>query len=162
MKIGIISDTHDHIENIQKAVRIFKEQECRFVLHLGDFVNPMSIRLFKGVKLIAVFGNNDGDKFRLIDAFAQIKGEIRGDFYEFEQDELKIAMYHGTDLSIKDALIECGRYDILLYGHTHQLEKKMVGSTLALNPGTAHGFGKQATIAVLDTNTKQVEIINLL
>jgi putative phosphoesterase len=72
MKIGIMSDSHDHIENIKKCVALFREREVEFVIHLGDFVNPNSVRAMKGLKLIAVFGNNDGDIFRLMQAFHEI------------------------------------------------------------------------------------------
>ena len=31
MKIGIISDSHDNVENIKKAVQIFKDQKVDFL-----------------------------------------------------------------------------------------------------------------------------------
>ncbi|RJQ13504.1 MAG: metallophosphoesterase [Nitrospiraceae bacterium] len=161
MKIGIISDSHDHFENIKKAVQLFRDAKVSYVVHLGDFVNPGSIKLFHGIKLKAVFGNNDGDKFRLMNSFSEIGGEINGDFYEFEEDGLKFACCHGTDFQIKEALIKCGIYDVVMYGHTHKCENRKTGNTLALNPGTAHGFRKDATIMLFDTKTGEAEIINL-
>ncbi|MFV1977693.1 MAG: metallophosphoesterase [Candidatus Scalindua sp.] len=161
MKIGIISDSHDHIENINKSVRIFKDRKVDFVLHLGDYVNPASVRAFQGIKLTGIFGNNDGDKFRLINAFNEVGGEIKGDFCEIEEDDIKFACYHGTEPQLKDALIECGKYDVVIYGHTHKCENTRVGSTLVLNPGTAHGFWNKATIIIFDTQTKEPEFINL-
>jgi len=161
MKIGIISDSHDHPDNISRSVRIFRDRDVAYILHLGDYVNPNSVRAFKGVKLVGIFGNNDGDKFRLISAFNEIDGEIKGDFYEFEEDELKFACYHGTELPIKDALARCGKYDVFLYGHTHQCENIRIGKTLVLNPGSSHGFGDKATIMIFDTRTGQTELIAL-
>jgi hypothetical protein len=81
MKIGLISDSHDHLENIKKSVKVFKDSKVDLVIHLGDYVNPKSVRAFKGLKLTGIFGNNDGDKFRLINAFKDIGGEIKGDFF---------------------------------------------------------------------------------
>ncbi|MBI4687421.1 MAG: metallophosphoesterase [Nitrospirae bacterium] len=161
MKIGIISDTHDHIPNIKKSVQIFKEKEVDFVLHLGDYINPAAVNAFNGVKLIGVFGNNDGDKPRLIQAFGNIGGEIKGDFHEFEIDGLKFACYHGTERGLKNALVECGKYDVVVYGHTHECKNKVIGNTLALNPGTAHGFWNKATVLIFDTENKDTEIVNL-
>lgn len=161
MKIGIISDSHDHIENIKKSLQIFKSRNVDFILHLGDYVNPASVKAFQGIKLIGIFGNNDGDKFRLINTFNEIGGEIKGDFHEFEKDSLKFACYHGTEPQLRDALIECGRYDIVIYGHTHECENKRVGNTLVLNPGTAHGFLEKATVLIIDTKTKEAEFIDL-
>jgi len=161
MKIGIISDSHDHIENIRKGVQIFKDKNVEFVLHLGDYVNPASVKAFRGIKLIGIFGNNDGDKFRLINAFNEIDGEIRGDFCEMEVDGIRLACYHGTEPQLKDGLIECGRYDVVLYGHIHECENIRIGDTLVLNPGTAHGFGKRATLIIFDTLSRKPEFIDL-
>ncbi|MFQ5940260.1 MAG: metallophosphoesterase [Nitrososphaerales archaeon] len=161
MKIGIISDSHDHIDNIRKAVQLFKDNKVDIVIHVGDYVNPGTIKAFQGLKLTGIFGNNDGDKFRLIKAFSQIGGEIKGDFCEMEKDGIKFAVYHGTEPQLKDALIECRKYDVVIYGHTHSLENTRVGNTLVLNPGTAHGFGGKATVVIFDTQTKHPEFIDL-
>lgn len=161
MKIGIISDSHDHMSNLKKAVQLFKERKVDFVIHAGDYVNPGTIKTFQGLKLIGVFGNNDGDKFRLINAFNQIDGEIKGDFCELEYENIKFAVYHGTEPEIKDALIKCGKYDVVICGHTHVSDNTKVGKTLVLNPGTAHGFGGKATIAIFDTQTKQSEFVEI-
>ena len=161
MKIGIISDSHDHVDNIQKSIQELREREVDYILHLGDYVNPNSVREFKDVKLVGIFGNNDGDKFRLIDAFNSIDGEIKGEFHEFEEDGLKFACYHGTEPQIKDALIECGKYDVFMYGHTHKVRNEKVGNTLVLNPGTVHGFEHRPTIMIFDTQTQMSEVINL-
>ena len=161
MKIGIMSDTHDHVNNIQKSIQEFREREVDYILHLGDYVNPNSVREFKDVKLVGIFGNNDGDKFRLMGAFNEVGGEIKGEFHEFEEDGLKIACYHGTEPQIKDALIECGKYDVFVYGHTHKLRNEKVGKTLVLNPGTVHGFEFGPTIMILDTQIRMSEVINL-
>lgn len=161
IKIGIISDSHDNIENIKKAVKIFQDKKTDVVFHLGDFVNPATILLFRGLKVKAVFGNNDGDKFRLIKSFGEIKGEILGEFGEAELGGLKFALYHGVNPEIKEALVKCGKYDAVFSGHTHILENKKIGETLSINPGTAHGFGSRATIAIFDTENKKLEIIDL-
>ena len=161
MKIGIVSDSHEKIENIKKAVGIFNERKVEFVFGLGDYISPPSVRAFKGVKLIGVFGNNDGETLGLIKAFNDIGGELLGDFGEVEKGGLKFALYHGTSEAIQDALIKSGKYDVVLCGHTHEAKKEQVGKTLFINPGSANGFGGEATIAVFDTSTKDVEFIKL-
>lgn len=69
MKIGIISDTHDDVGHAKLAIEVFKKESVDCVFHLGDFVSPPIIRLFEGIKLVAVFGNNDGYKFVLSKVF---------------------------------------------------------------------------------------------
>src|SRR3989442_9867480 len=78
LKIGLIADTHDNIENIEKAVEVFKESKADLVIHAGDYVSPEAIRFFRGVKLVGVFGNNDFDKSGIRDAFSDIGGQIKG------------------------------------------------------------------------------------
>ena len=161
MKIGIMSDSHDHMENIKKCIEIFKVKEVDYVLHLGDFVSPNAVRACVGIRLVGIFGNNDGDTYRLIEAFSAVKGKIMGDFYEFEEDNIKFACYHGSELRIKDALIECGKYDVVIYGHTHKYVNAKTGNTLVLNPGTVHGFEFKPTVMVFHTGTKEAELIDL-
>ena len=159
MKIGIISDSHDHLEHIRKSTDIFMQKNVGFVLHLGDFISPNAIKAFRGIKLVAIFGNNDGDRFRLIKECNASGGEIKGDYYEFQQDGLKIACYHGTEPEIRNALVNCGKYDLIITGHTHTYEDRTTGKTRLLNPGTAHGFGDKATIMVFDTVSREAELI---
>lgn len=161
MKVGIISDTHDCIGNIEKALRIFKREGIGQLLHPGDFINPMSVRAFQGFELIGVLGNNDGEKFGLQQAFTDIGGTLHEHMAELELGGKKIAMYHGTSQPIKEALVRCGSYDIVVCGHTHAVENTTVGKTLVINPGTAHGFGKTPTVAMLDMEVKKATIIEL-
>jgi putative phosphoesterase len=161
MKIGIISDSHDHSENIINAVDLFKGKKVDHVIHLGDYVNPASVKLFRDVELIGIFGNNDGDKFRLMNSFDEIGGSIKGDFHEFETAGITFACYHGTEPQLTNSLIASGTYDVVMFGHTHECVDKKIGNTLVLNPGTSHGFWKRATVMVFDTESRTSEIIDL-
>ena len=50
MRIGIISDTHDDIENVQRAIDLFGKEEVKLIIHAGDFVFPGVIDEFKNLK----------------------------------------------------------------------------------------------------------------
>jgi hypothetical protein len=43
MKVGLISDTHDNLPQIEKAVAFFNDKGVDFVIHAGDFVAPFSV-----------------------------------------------------------------------------------------------------------------------
>ena len=170
MRIGVISDTHDNIKNIKSAVRIFAERKVQYAIHAGDITTPEAVEAFSGIKLIGVLGNNDIDVEGISSAFQKIRGELRGDFCEVEEDHLVIAVYHGTDFKRRESIIQSGKYDIVIYGHTHKMENKEVVSvdvkkktTLVINPGTANGwfFGYNATAAIFDTMTKKCEFVDL-
>ncbi|MDX1619173.1 MAG: metallophosphoesterase [Balneolaceae bacterium] len=161
MLIGLISDTHDHVPHIKKAVRIFKERNAGLVLHAGDYCSPFTVPHFEGLRLKGIFGNNDGDTYLLISKFNAIGAELHGSFMELEADGMSIAVYHGTDQPVTEALHKCGTYDAVVSGHTHETVNWMVGDTLAINPGTANGFDGEATVAFLDTGSREVEFVRL-
>ena len=101
MKIGLISDTHDNIENIQKAVGEFNNRHVDIVLHAGDFVSPIAVESFAAVKLVGILGNNDTDIPGLTSAFNKIHGELKGEIFEAVYDGMKLVIYHGTTSSKK-------------------------------------------------------------
>lgn len=161
MLIGIISDTHDHIANLKKAIGIFKDRKAELIVHAGDYCSPFMIPHFEGLNLKGIFGNNDGDKYLLMAKFRNIGAELAGDFLRIEEGGLTIAVYHGTNAEITDSLIESGRYDVVISGHTHEMVYKETGKTIVINPGTANGFDGKASIAFLDTKTREVEFVEL-
>ena len=64
MKIGIISDTHDDVGNVQRAIEMFNVERVQSVIHAGDYIFPGIVKEFEKLnsKLIGVLGNNDGEK----------------------------------------------------------------------------------------------------
>jgi uncharacterized protein len=161
MLIGICSDSHDHVENIQKAVAFFKEQEVVKVIHAGDYCSPFTIPLFSGLPLHGIFGNNDGDKYLLMKKFDAIGATLHGDFYAFELDGLTFAVYHGTYPEIRESLELSGKYDVVISGHTHEPSLDTIGNTLSINPGSVNGFDGDAMAALFDTTTRKVRFKEL-
>ena len=90
MKIGLISDTHDNIENILKAVRKFNSRRVDIVLHAGDFVSPIVLESFAGIKLVGILGNNDIDIPGMTLAFNKINGELKGEIFEAVYDGISL------------------------------------------------------------------------
>ncbi len=161
MKIGLISDSHDHIDNIRKAVQVFKDRGVSLVIHAGDTVSPPALKPFEGMRIAGIFGNNDGEQAGLSKMFGKLGGELGGDFLALEEDGRTIAVYHGTVPALTEALVGCGRYDLVVTGHTHKMVNERIGETLLLNPGSAHGFGERATVMVVETTDLEVELVEL-
>lgn len=161
MLIGLLSDSHDHIQHTEQAIRIFSEKEVDLILHAGDFCSPFMVPLFNGLPLKGVFGNNDGDKYLLMHQFSRIEGELLGSFGDLSVDGRRIALYHGTDEPVTRALEQCGNFDVVVSGHTHEKKSEQVNRTLAVNPGTAHGFRGEASAALLETTSLDVEFLKL-
>jgi putative phosphoesterase len=191
LKIGIIADTHDDIENVQKAIEIFNAEKVDCVIHAGDYIFPGIVLEFKklNAKLIGVLGNNDGERVYLLKNFLDIGGELKGEIGEIELDGLSFGIYHGTDEEVKERLIDSRKYDIIISGHTHRIELPPVsgatnnkkdkkqhenntnrkrGPTLVLNPGTAHkkvesisGVFKEGGIIIFNTQTEEYKFVDL-
>lgn len=161
MKIGLISDTHDHLDHIRQATQLFRDRGVDCVIHAGDIVSPPALLAMEGVMVNAVFGNNDGETVGLMKACAKSGGRLEGDFLQLETPDGPIAVYHGTVPALRDGLIRDGRYRAVVSGHTHTPVDRLEGSTRVLNPGTAHGFGQQATVMIYDTAQDKAELISL-
>ncbi len=162
--IGIISDSHDNLGAIRKAVEFFNDNEVKAVLHAGDLVSPFTAKVFEKLKsqLYVVFGNNDGDKVMLTKSFEDIGATVCGDFGKLTVDSLHIALLHGTNEALVKALAKSEDFDVIIRGHTHDPGIKVIKGTLLINPGECSGvlFGK-ATVATLGTANLNVEITEL-
>lgn len=160
MKIGIMSDTHDNMPAIKKAVEFFNNQGAEIVLHAGDIVSPFTASEFGNLKMkmIGVFGNNDGDKPYLLERFQKI-GALHQDPFEFELDNKKFVLMHQPKFI--DELLESGKYDVVVYGHTHKpdIRKQKI---LVINPGECSGWlSNTCTIVMLDTRTMEPKLYTL-
>ncbi len=165
MLIGVISDTHDNLPMVEKAVKRLNEEKVELVLHAGDYVAPFVIPKFKALncRLIGVFGNNDGDHELLRKRFSETSNcEVRGRFALVNADEFKIALLHGDETELLNALVDCGGFDAVVHGHSHAIGAFKKGKTLDINPGEVCGYltGK-STIALLDTVKREAGIIEL-
>jgi putative phosphoesterase len=165
MLIGLISDTHDNLPMVEKAVKRLNEERVELVLHAGDYVAPFVIPKFKALncKLIGVFGNNDGDHELLRKRFSETENcAIRGRFAEINADGFTIALLHGDETELLKALVNHGDFDAVVHGHSHANVSQSRGRMLVVNPGEVCGYltGK-ATLALLDTAKREARIISL-
>ena len=161
MILGLISDSHDHIENLDKAAQIFLQRGVDRVIHAGDFVSPPALRCLQALPVYAVHGNNDGEQAGLRNIAGKMGATLEEEVLEMEIPGGRLCAYHGTVPAILTALIRSQEYTVVVTGHNHKVVDRMEGKTRVLNPGTAHGFGKEATIMVYDSVTGTVEILSL-
>jgi len=116
MLIGIISDTHDHLDCIASAVKVFKSRKVEAVLHAGDYVSAESILPFQKLKVpfYGVLGNHEVDEFRIQEIGC---GDISSGSKTIVLGGKKILLVHNLkSISMKQA---AGAYDLIVYGDTH-------------------------------------------
>ena len=158
MKLAILSDIHDNVWNLRAALGALGEADA--LLYCGDLCSPFVVGLlaegFPGRPIHIVFGNNDGDLFRITqNAARQEHVTLHGELFQGEFDGKRVLMNHYPDIAL--AAVAAGQHDLVCYGHNHLFAIERRGRTLTVNPGALMGYepgGKRdipATFVVYDT-----------
>ena len=161
MIVGIMSDSHDHLTRMQRAVEAFKKADVGAVIHAGDFIAPLTFDCLREVNVpfYAVFGNNDGEQLFLRERYAPL-GTICERYCRVVIGGIRFVITHCDD--VIDSLARSGDYDVVVYGHTHKVDVRTVGAALVVNPGELCGWCTgTATAALLDSVTRTVKIIEI-
>ncbi|MCX7731864.1 MAG: metallophosphoesterase [candidate division WOR-3 bacterium] len=150
--IGIISDTHDHLVNVRRAIALFNEQKVNRVIHCGDIVARFVLEEFSRLQapLTVVLGNCDGDPGALQESARRLGFEFHLQPALLELSQRRVFVSHQPLNSVP----EC---DFYLHGHTHR-QRYEPGKPVIVNPGEACGWlSGVASVAILDLTTGTVE-----
>lgn len=162
MLVAIMSDSHDHIENLAQAVEIAKKEGCERIFHCGDLISPFMLPIlaqFEG-KVDFILGNNRGDivlLFQILKDYPTINFHGEWAFLEFEG--FKIVMTHYPHYAY--AFASENKYDYVFFGHTHLYEVKEVGKTLVINPGEIMRRKGESSFVILNLKTREVKKIKI-
>lgn len=172
MLIGVIGDTHGHVEFTRPALDVFRREGVERILHCGDIGSSDVVRLFDAWPTHFVFGNADHDRRNLRQA---IEGGGRGgtdpahveglhvchdDFGALEWVGCRIALLHGDDKPRLRETIAGGQWHLVCHGHTHAPRRVVVGPTVVLNPGAVFRARKH-TMAVVDLPSRESRLVVL-
>ncbi|RLE70474.1 MAG: metallophosphoesterase [Thermoprotei archaeon] len=168
-KIGILADTHDNLEMIERAIIQLEKEGVSVVVHAGDIIAPFSLKrmLNRGFKLIGVLGNNDGEVLLLTRLAEKGGAVIVHQPLITVVEGLRTLILHGAGSisdtrALVDSLAKSGTFDLIVYGHTHEVDVRKLEETLIVNPGEACGYlTGSPTLAVLDVESKEVEVKEL-
>lgn len=160
MKIAIISDTHDNVPNLEKALAWMNQYKVEALIHCGDLcapsilINVLAPHFSKPIHMI--FGNVDDRELltKKVESYDHVTHY--GDVGEFELGGKKISCVHFPEEAKKMA--ESGKYDLVFYGHNHKPWEEKINSTRLVNPGTLAGLFQKATFAVYDTKLDKLEL----
>ena len=147
MKLGLISDTHDHLD--PRVAKLFKG--VSHILHAGDIGMPaLLLELELIAPVTAVAGNTDdpalGYPLTRLVKLADHKFLIH-----------HIVDPHDLHDDLK-SLIAKDRPDVVLFGHTHKPFFERINGILFSNPGYAgkQRFSQPRTIALLHCGGKEL------
>ena len=151
-----MSDSHDNLPMIARALDVFDRRNVQVLLHAGDFIAPFAVKavLRFGGPIHSVFGNNDGEKIGI----GKTLPDVQDPPLYFTLADKTFCMVH--DIAVVDD-VSALDVDVLVFGHDHSPDIKP-GRPLVINPGETGGwlYGTPQ-VAVLDTDSMRVEAIPL-
>ncbi len=166
--VGVMSDTHDRLDTTRTAVRFARNEGIEILIHLGDIVSPFTLKLIaeelRGTRIVAIYGNNCGEKLGLKRVAERYGVELYEPPYTLELGDRRLLLLHGwgskeNTRAIVNALAVSNHWDAILYGHTHEVDLRRADGTLILNPGAASGYlAEYPTMAFLDTDEMRARI----
>jgi putative phosphoesterase len=139
MKLGIISDTHGHLD--PRVEKIFKG--VNHILHAGDIgFASIILELELIAPVTAVLGNTDGDISYRLTEVAEIGGKT------FLVHHIVNPWAFSEPLERRIAKV---RPDVVVFGHTHKKFSEIIDGVLYFNPGYAGKpkFGAERSVAIL-------------
>jgi putative phosphoesterase len=171
MILGIISDTHDKLESVERAFNFFAADYVDMVIHCGDWKSVAAMEHFAHqagqfkLPVRGVLGNNDVDisEFKKFIKSASSQFQITEGVFEINIDGKKVAIYHGHHAPTLRKVRAESAYDLVLLGHTHKPKIEITDTTVIVNPGsTAFSIPRskqwQATVALVDTETMHASL----
>lgn len=163
MLVAVLSDSHDNIWNLRKAIEIMRGENTGAMIHCGDFVAPFMLKELEaaGIPVHGVFGNNDGDqhlltKFSLTD-LTQIT--LHGLIGKLDLGGRKFAFTHYAEIAV--GLARSGDFDMVCFGHSHAFAQSREGEAILLNPGEIMGKDGSPGFCLVDTDTLDIRHITL-
>jgi len=161
VKIGVVSDTHNNLKNIEIIINLFNEIKVPIVIHTGDISNANTLEQFSKLnsKLIGVYGNNDRNELGLEEVAQKNKFQFQDPPRKLSLLDKEIVIFHEPD-KIDQFLSENKLIDVVLYGHTHRYENNTRNGVLFFNPGESAGMQKGSNaIGILDLKNMEAKRI---
>lgn len=163
MILGLLSDTHDNLHNVLKALDLFQQEKPDALIHCGDITDPDTITLFHNYPLHCAFGNMDFQQDALRLALRHLNEKNRaGLVLELDFNGIPVAVAHGHQRQVLASLVHSGRYAYVFHGHTHRRRDERVGTTRIINPGALSGVRSGGpSVACLDLAKDELRFLEL-
>jgi len=138
-----MSDTHKKLGRAKKAIDLLIEKGVEFIIHAGDIVRVEVLEYLeeKNIRYVAVLGNNDYHLYSVVEKFNLFSEPY---YFKLANKTWKLMHYPKYMFPLDT--------DIIVYGHTHDVDITFNGKNLILNPGEVcardHGFSTCMTLDI--------------
>jgi uncharacterized protein len=163
MKIGVLSDTHDHLSNLLTVLAICRESGIDTLIHCGDLTGLDMVPHMKGFRVIYTTGNMDYATGAIKKRFTKLRDDnFAGPVFRGHIDGVAIAATHGDmDSQLMD-LIQSKQHEWIFHGHTHEKRNEVIHGVRVVNPGALGGMKKDPySFCIVDLKTNDVEFIKV-
>lgn len=158
-KLAVISDVHDNLANLSKALNYIQNNNIDYLICTGDLqsleawaeLNKLSI------PVLAVKGNADDG----LDLSHLTHMQVWQGFGEIELNGKKIIFSHYPEIIKKILAQKPNYYDLALHGHTHQPWEEKLANTKILNSGNIANIRYNPTLAIINLDNLQAQLILL-
>jgi len=159
MKIGVVSDTHNNLRNVERIVELFNDSGVERVIHTGDITQAKTLDVFAHLRapMWGVYGNNDQEREALSRAVARHGFTFQDPPFELRWHARHILVVH--DPLEFDGVLQAG-HELALHGHTHLHRYERREGRVFFNPGecAGHMTGFNA-VGVLDLADLSAELL---
>ena len=133
MRIAVLADTHvNRLEHLPKKI-LDALSTVNLIIHAGDFTDLQLLKELKRLMEVkAVHGNMDSRELKTVLPVKKI--------VEIENRRIGITHGSGGPWGIEEKvrkMFEPDRIDIIVYGHSHRSQNKVIKDILFFNPGKA-------------------------
>ena len=157
MRIGVVSDTHNHLANVARIVELLNAARVERVVHTGDITQAKTLHALAGLSapLVGVYGNNDLERDSLARAAAELGFELVEPPLHLTWAGRRIVVVHDPlDLA------HHRRVEVALHGHNHMSVREQRDGTLFFNPGECAGhLPGHNRVGVLDLVSLETELV---
>jgi putative phosphoesterase len=143
-RLGLVADVHDHVWNLGRALPWLAAHTDALVV-VGDLVSPFVLGLIgRGYdrRVEVVFGNNDGDRHRLVATAARFEQvTIHGEVLRLAWSGRRVVAQHYPEIA---AVVDPREADLIAFGHDHRARAVRRDGAWSVNPGTLMGYDPAA------------------
>jgi putative phosphoesterase len=161
MLIGLFADSHDHLDNLRRAVAQFNAAGCQAVLFAGDLVSTFAVPPLRRLTcpFLGCFGDNEGNKTGLLAGFSLVGSMGEPPVRYTAADGTRFVVCH-MERQLRG---QPDGWDVAVFGHTHKPRiRRDERGRLRINPGETSGwtFGRP-TVVLFETATQTARVVDL-
>ena len=160
MKIGVPSDSHEDVGNLELALASYRAEGITQVIHCGDMTTASTVRSLDGFEVVYVDGNMDQGLPEIYRTLRDLNSHsVVLPTFEGEFEGVSIGVTHRDNENELRRLIDSGKYQYVFHGHTHRRRDVTQGIKRIYNPGALQfEFRSYST---LDLKTGEITLIEL-